>query len=1369
MPTPSLEELAGYLPRLQQRYLNLRGGIPDAPVSVSQPAAILFVDVVGFTALTERLARRGAIGPELLSELMSASFGRMTDIVTDHGGDVLAFAGDAAIVAWPVDSCDELADAACLAAQSGLEVQRRLSGFEPIAGIRLALRACVGAGAMGFMELGGAFGRWLFLAAGDAISQVTEADREARAGDVVLAAAAFELVESRVTAEPLGSGAARLRAVRRPARVLPPAPARLGEHLRPALRSYLPEVIRQRFDAGQEAWLAELRLLTLLFVSLRGVAVDEPRLARRLQPAVTTMQRGLARYEGHVYQLLMDDKGLTLVAAFGLPPLAHEDDAPRAVKAALDLREDLAARDVSCALGLATGRAFCGEYRTRARRQYTIAGAVINRAARLMQAADGGVLCDLPTAVRARDARDLECVERGAVAAKGIAGRTRVFSPRYAAGAQPGVPPRAAGSPRQELFGRTAERRGLDDGLAALLAGRGAAVVIEGEAGIGKSRLAEYLVAGARRQGARVLAGSGDAVETDTPYQAWKTVFEHFFAPADGARGVRERLAALPELAPLGPLLAAVLPWELPDTRRTETLTGQARAQATRRLLWRLLEDAAGTPTVVLLEDGHWLDSASWALLDMAAPARPPFLLVLTTRPLETAPEAYRRLLAAPHCRHLALKELTHDDIGRVIGESLGVDEVPRAVVDRIYEHTDGNPFFSQEVAFALRDAGQLAVDGGACRLSKGGSNAPLVLPPTVEGVVTSRLDRLPSGPQLTVKVASVIGRRFSRETLRAIYPVAVTAGEIEDHLDRLIDLDLLRSTASGSKIGFRHALTHGVIYESLLFAQRRGLHRAIAEGYERSEQAKSYPLLAHHWRRADVADKTVRYLGLAGEEALRTYANEEAVRFLKEALELSVEDTGDSAERRRREGRFELLIGRAHVNLLQHLAGRPHLERGLALERVAIPVRSAALTLGLLRQAWVQVLHRLRPQRYVGRLARQRERVLEQARAYEGLVEAYYLEDARLSCLYAALRSLNLAELAGPCGELARGYASIGSILGFVPAHHLADAYCTRADRTARQVGDTSARGWVALATGVYKVGLGRFREATELFQETVGLAEEAGDRRRLEDGVMSLSAVSYLRGDLEKSLELADRLYATVQEDEHARYYRGASLRRRVLALLALDRVEPVAGCLDELAGLCGEPTSVAEVRLHVYLQGLRALWHWRCGDGSGATAACRAAIAHLPDYQPTSFETLFEYSYLARLGLELRRAQPTEDAIDLTLVWRSLKAYARIFPIGRPVLLLWRGLDLAISGDGRRWAARRRRGLALLRRAAAVAEELGLPFFEALAHREIARYLPSGDPERAGSLATASRLFERLGAHRELSRLRAVGEPGLDGRAS
>jgi class 3 adenylate cyclase len=291
-------------------------------------------------------------------------------------------------------------------------------------------------------------------------------------------------------------------------------------------------VVTARLAAGQSAWVSELRSVSVLFLRLPGLDDISSATLEQAQQLVGVVQEALYEYEGSLNKVGVDDKGATLVAAFGLPPVAHEDDPVRAVQAALGIQARLRRRGLRPALGLATGRVFCGSVGSARRREYTMIGGVVNLAARLMQAADDELLCDAATRQATQAKLAFEAMAPRWL--KGWPEPVVVFRPHGQS---------LARARSRSLVGRVREQDLLAERLIGLRQGRGGTVLGEGEAGIGKSRLIDGLVEQAAGAPVRTLGGAADAVRSTTPYHAWRPVFESVLAwtmtllPSARARG----------------------------------------------------------------------------------------------------------------------------------------------------------------------------------------------------------------------------------------------------------------------------------------------------------------------------------------------------------------------------------------------------------------------------------------------------------------------------------------------------------------------------------------------------------------------------------------------------------------------------------------------------------------------------------------------------------------------------------------------------------------------------------------------------------------------------------------------------------------
>ncbi|HSW12470.1 MAG TPA: adenylate/guanylate cyclase domain-containing protein, partial [Solimonas sp.] len=288
------EVCARYVPAIVAEHLLSHAGSAPAPGLQSLQGAILFADISGFTALTERCAQAGGdSGAETLTTILNTYFGRLVGVIREHGGDVLKFAGDAMLALWRSEDEAGLSRATAHAAACALAVQAAMRDYRPGDGVTLTLRAAIGTGSIVLAHLGGTRQRWEFLVAGAPLAQVGAISGEAEPGEVLLSADATSLLYDDVRGELLDSGALRLNALRQP-----PAPRALTSPQWPAgfsqtLRRYIPFAILHRLAAGQTQWLGELRRLTILFVNLPELRHDAP--LARMQQIMLALQQALYR------------------------------------------------------------------------------------------------------------------------------------------------------------------------------------------------------------------------------------------------------------------------------------------------------------------------------------------------------------------------------------------------------------------------------------------------------------------------------------------------------------------------------------------------------------------------------------------------------------------------------------------------------------------------------------------------------------------------------------------------------------------------------------------------------------------------------------------------------------------------------------------------------------------------------------------------------------------------------------------------------------------------------------------------------------------------------------------------------------------
>lgn len=680
-----------------------------------------------------------------------------------------------------------------------------------------------------------------------------------------------------------GSPAAATAAVPAPPEAPPEAPTGLTE----ALRTLVAGTVADRLVEHGGQLPEERRLVTALFADVSGFTalserLDPEELIEVIDPVVSALSSIVGRYDGYVSKYAGD----ALLALFGAP-VAHEDDAARALRVALEMHAELErikerlpaeAADLTLHIGVNSGHAIARILGSEARMDYSVLGDSVNLAQRLESAAPAGATYVSETTVRLTR-HEFEFEPVGELILKGKAEPVpawRLVGERTTAIA-----------PVDALVGREPELAVVDEALAELDSGRGSVLVVSGEPGIGKSRLTAEALTRARAAGARIMHARCASYGAVVAYAPYVELLRRYL---DVRAERRETLAlTLEESNAIDalPFFARLL--GLPEVGDS---VAQLEPEAFRRGLheavagWlRNLADAA--PLVLVIEDVHWADPSSLDLTrDVARLAEDRALLVLLVGRPE-AQEQVAPIVDGVRHRRLEVGPLDRAGIERLAEATLGA-AAGRRLVAFVERRTNGNPFFVQELVRTLKESDALVHHEGGWRLRAGWDEQHL--PPTIEGVLTARIDLLPRESATLLQTAAVVGR-----TVRIPLLAHVVGDEaLEPKLDALVGSGFFdRGQESGeATVVFHHALLQDAAYARILRRHRRELHLRVAEVAESlyGSGDQVIDLLARHLYLGQ-SPKAPDYLVRAGERAKELYANDEAIVHLTHARELRPDD----------------------------------------------------------------------------------------------------------------------------------------------------------------------------------------------------------------------------------------------------------------------------------------------------------------------------------------------------------------------------------------------------------------------------------------------------------------------------------------------
>ncbi len=661
-------------------------------------------------------------------------------------------------------------------------------------------------------------------------------------------------------------------------------------------RAYTPRHLAEKILTSASALEGERKQVTVLFVDVSGFTS----LSERLDPedvhglmrrAFELMLAEVHASEGTVNQFLGDG----IMALFGAP-IAHEDHARRAVRAALGIQRALAAYQTELAprgitfrarQGLNTGLVVVGSIGGDLRMDYTAVGDTTNVAARLQQAGEPGRVTISEATHRLVDGY-FETRKIGDVLLKGKAEpvaawevlRAHETRTRLEVESERGLTP---------FVGRERELSLLLDAFQRARAGEGQAVFLVGDAGIGKSRLLLEL----RRRVESVATWQeghclsfGGAMAFHPLIDLVRRRFGIDERDDESAIGekVEQGIAEIggdPEA--IAPYLRGLLSVD-PGNDEARAMSPAQRRGETFEALRRLLVRAAERrPQVLVIEDLHWIDSASEQFLATLVDSIPALrvLLVFTYRPGYANPlgerSYYTRIVPAA---------LTAEDSARMATAVLAADALPEGLRSVIGAKAEGNPFYVEELVKSLEESGALRREGQRLTLTR--PLTAVAVPESIHDIIAARIDRLAEAPKRTLQLAAVIGREFTGRLVDRLAEVRERSGE---QLRELTALELILERRVDPELAymFKHALTQDVAYDSLLVQRRRELHalvgRAIEELYA-DRLAEHYEMLAHHFSKAEDWPRALDYLLKAAEKATWVSGLRQALALYGQALE---------------------------------------------------------------------------------------------------------------------------------------------------------------------------------------------------------------------------------------------------------------------------------------------------------------------------------------------------------------------------------------------------------------------------------------------------------------------------------------------------
>jgi class 3 adenylate cyclase/tetratricopeptide (TPR) repeat protein len=1194
-PRQTAEILRPYVPRLVIRWLAEEPGTNNKVVDGS----MVFVDISGFTKMSERLARHGKVGAEEVTDVLGAVFTKLLAVAYGEDGSLLKFGGDALLL-WFVGEGHAIR--AATAAHGMRATLRSIGKLDTTAG-KVVLRMSVGVNSGDFhFFLVGETHRELIVT-GPAASRTVDMESSATAGEILVSRDTAAALPGKTLGQPKRDGILLRRG--------PSTLSFARDQVEVPISSIdvagcVPLALREHLLSGFTE--PEHRTATVAFVHFDGVdKLTHERgpgvVADGLHELVSVAQREAEEHGVTFLGTDIDHDGGKIILVAGAP-LARGDDEGRML---LTVRSFLEAQTaIPVRIGVNKGAVFAGDIGPTYRRTYTVMGDAVNLAARVMSMAiSGQILATGPVLDASSVAFNALALQPFMV--KGKKDPVHAYMVGHSTGSKP-----ETDVFEFPLIGRDLEMDAFRRALLELHEQRGSLIELVGNAGMGKTRLLKEFRAEAPNL-PQLMAGC-ELYESSVAYLPLRRLLrlllgqgrEHD-ASALAARLQEDVRRRVPDLVPWMPLLGIVADLEVPMTPEVSDLDEEFRKSKLEEVTIEYLARVIMEPTLVVIEDAHWMDAGSADLLRRVAGRITdlPWLICVSRRDEETgfvAPEA-------PRCTSLRLTPLADEALGELIGIATEDAPFPPHAVHELSDRSGGNPLFLQELVQAARTAG--TVEG---------------LPDSIDGMVTAEIDRLAATDRRVLRYASVLGVSFDGLLLTALLeaehaPIGRTA------FPRLAQF--IQDEGNG-QYRFRHALMRDAAYEGLPYRRRKDLHAragaailagSLDGGHERAE------LLSMHFFLAGDFEHAWRYSTIAAERAEAAYANLEASRFFRRAIE-SGRRVGVSA--RELLGLSERLGDVLDRSAVYTEASMAYVEARRLND--SDPIAESRL---MLKQA--KISDRAgKPASSLRWLARAR-RILENAPGREATAQR-----AQLSAYRAAVRAGQ-----GRAADAVR--------------------WAERAIAEAAPVGELEALANAHYMIAWTKVNAGELGQG-EHFDHALALFEELGNVRRQGDVLTYYGAMAYWEGRWRDAVELYER--------GRERSARAGDTEGVAIASMNIAEIRSDQGRLDEAEGPARDAMRVFRASHYPELIATDGTILGRILSRAGRHEEATELLTEALRRAEESAGSLLQACALGFLAEDLvRQGEPREALAKLD------EAHARATPVGgagvyEPMLLRVRG---------------------------------------------------------------------------------------------
>ncbi|MDH4262588.1 MAG: AAA family ATPase [Spirochaetia bacterium] len=937
--------------------------------------AVLFLDMVGFTSLTEEFVKNSKTlirNEEVLKETLTDCYNHILSVMRKYGGYTYQFAGDSVMIGMVCETNEDLQMCAIRAGKCALETQEKIIALnkskQDVNDIKIEIKISVAIGNYYQIALGSADKLINSTIIGSTVDEAVCGEKQASGGDVIVSKTLWQtLPESKTGSsvnltESLCGQYFKLTSLTSKNHIVFDSSIfdmkNLEERIYKTSSKLIPHVLYKKIMGSHENSIGDFRDVTTLFV---GFSQDDSReikervnIANRFFEYI--YQTSLA-YGGTIVQMDFTDKGNVFLILFGAPQ-GLENKEILAARFALKLQSDenIFPDIIRIRMGIATGKSYCGDLGAVFRKGYTVVSRSVNLAVRLMtyevMSKDKTVIC-IDSNTLKHLSSDFMTAFIESCSLKGIKNLIKIYrlikeneikKDLYSLKSIP-------------IIGRVNELQALKENLNQAINGNAAVTSISGETGVGKSRLVIEFIDSIKDNNTQVFVSDSYSYERFSSYFSWKEILLQMLnvneQDNDGLK-IEQIESVINTLDNVDVqwvrTLARLIGINTEESLLTKNLEINQKKERIFQIILNLIKlRSKDSPIILVFEDMHWIDDASLELLEYIIQSLNSscVMIILVYRPNEEIENVIKKINHSQQFQHISLSELDEKDAITLIKKSLNLTEENEDLEKQIFLSSQGNPFFIESIVYNLIDK-KILVKNEELKNNLTTTHFEIKLSNKLNDVILARIDRLCEKEQLILKSASVIGQVFNIKQLQKLIS-SIDNNTIIHHIYALQKSDLISiETEVPLTYIFRHNVICDVAYNSMLISTRRNLHLQLAEIIE---EENVYNLtrvsgnLTYHFFEGENYDKAYFYALSAARWAVENFANYDAIHYYEEALKildvnLNIDD--------KNEQKFQIKEEMAGIC---RLAGELEIARYLYAECINFhetPLKQAKLYIGL-------------------------------------------------------------------------------------------------------------------------------------------------------------------------------------------------------------------------------------------------------------------------------------------------------------------------------------------------------------------------------------------------------------------------------------